>query len=110
MWYCLLLSSILLIIKLIDQSLFFSITRISHTDIPSTKKIDAPPENMKSQDVIAFVFRGGIWVFFLHNFGSKWLIMTTLLFMGYFVWLGYTFKFVLEMMIGLLAFKALASK
>ena len=64
MWYCLLLSSILLIIKLIDQSLFFSITQISQTDIPSTKKIDAPAENMKFQDVIAFVFRGLVFGYF----------------------------------------------
>ena len=106
MWYCLLLSSILLIIKLIDQSLFFSITRISHTDIPSTKKIDAPPENMKFQDVIAFVFRGLVFGYFSFTILVQSELIDASITPIYVVilsWLGYTLvKFVLEMMIGLL--------
>ena len=105
MWYCLLLSSILLIIKLIDQSLFFSITRISHTDIPSTKKIDAPPENMKFQDVIAFVFRGLVFGYFSFTILVQSELIDASITPIYVVilsWLGYTLvKFVLEMMIGL---------
>lgn len=106
MWYCLLLSSILLIIKLIDQSLFFSITRISHTDIPSTKKIDAPPENMKFQYVIAFVFRGLVFGYFSYTLLVQSELIDASITSIYVVilsWLGYTLvKFVLEMMIGLL--------
>ena len=105
MWYCLLLSSILLIIKLLDQSLFFSITRISHTDIPSTKKIDAPPENMKFQDVIAFVFRGLVFGYFSFTILVQSELIDASITPIYVVilsWLGYTLvKFVLEMMIGL---------
>ena len=106
MWYCLLLSSILLIIKLIDQRLFFLITRISHTDIPSTKKIDAPPENMKFQDGIAFLFRGlvfGYFSFILLEQSELIDASVTPLYVVILSWLGYILvKFGLEMMIGLL--------
>ena len=105
MWYCLLLLSILLIIKFSDQRLFFSITRIGHTDIPSTKKIDAPSENIKIQDVIAFGFRGLAFGYFAFTLLAHWELIdayTTPIYMVIGVWLGYTLvKFVLEMMIGL---------
>ncbi len=105
MWYCLLLLSILLLIKFSDQRLFFSITRIGHTDIPSTKKIDAPSENIKIQDVIAFGFRGLAFGYFAFTLLAHWELIdayTTPIYMVIGVWLGYTLvKFVLEMMIGL---------
>jgi hypothetical protein len=105
MWYCLLLLSILLLIKFSDQRLFFSITRISHTDIPSTKKIDAPSENIKIQDVMAFGFRGLVFGYFVFTLLAHWELIdayTTPIYMVIGVWLGYTLvKFVLEMMIGL---------
>ena len=105
MWYCLLLLSILLLIKFRDQRLFFSITRIGHTDIPSTKKIDAPSENIKIQDVMAFVFRGLVFGYFAFTLLAHWKLIdayTTPIYMVIVVWLGYTLiKFVLEMMIGL---------
>ena len=105
MWYCLLLLSILMIIKFSDQRLFFSITRIGHTDIPSTKKIDAPSENVKIQDVMAFGFRGLAFGYFTFTLLAHWKFIdayTTPIYMVIGVWLGYTLvKFVLEMMIGL---------
>ena len=105
MWYCLLLLSILLLIKFRDQRLFFSITRIGHTDIPSTKKIDAPSENIKIQDVMAFGFRGLVFGYFAFTLLAHWKFIdtyTTPIYMVIGVWLGYTLvKFVLEMMIGL---------
>lgn len=105
MWYCLLLLSILLLIKLKDQRLFFSITRVGHTDIPSTKKIDAPPENIKIQDVMAFGFRGLVFGYFAFTLFAHWKLIdasTTPIYMVIGVWLGYTLvKFILEMMIGL---------
>ena len=105
MWYCLLLLSILLLIKLKDQRLFFSITRVGHTDIPSTKKIDAPPENIKIQDVMAFGFRGLVFGYFAFTLFTHWKLIdasTTPIYMVIGVWLGYTLvKFILEMMIGL---------
>ena len=105
MWYCLLLLSILLLIKLRDQRLFFSITRIGHTDIPSTKKIDALSENIKIQDVMAFVFRGLVFGYFAFTLLAYWEVIdayTTPIYMVIGVWLGYTLvKFILEMMIGL---------
>ena len=106
MWYCLLLLSILLLIKVKDQSLFFSITRISHTDIPSTKKIDGPSENIKVQDVVAFAFRGLAFGYFAFILLAKWELIDTSntpihLVIG--IWFGYTLvKFILEMMIGLI--------
>ena len=72
MWYCLLLLSILLLVKFSDQRLFFSITRIGHTDIPSTKKIDGPSENIKIQDVTAFVFRGLVFGYFTFTILVQW--------------------------------------
>jgi hypothetical protein len=106
MWYCLLLLSILLLIKLRDQRLFFSITRIGHTDIPSTKKIDAPSENIKIQDVMAFVFRGLVFGYFAFTLLGHWELIdasNTPIYLVIGVWLGYTLvKFILEMMIGLL--------
>lgn len=105
MWYCLLLLSILLLIKFSDQRLFFSITRIGHTDIPSTKKIDAPSENVKIEDVMAFVFRGLAFGYFTFTLLAQWELIdvsTTPIYMVIGVWLGYTLiKFILEMMIGL---------
>ena len=106
MWYCLMLLSILLLIKLNDQRLFFSITRIGHTDIPSTKKIDAPSENIKTQDVMAFMFRGLVFGYFTSSLLLHWKLIDEFnvpiyLIIG--IWLGYTLvKFILEMMIGLL--------
>ena len=106
MWYCLLLLSILLLVKFSDQRLFFSITRIGHTDIPSTKKIDGPSENIKIQDVTAFVFRGLVFGYFTFTILVQWGLInatTTPIYMIIGVWFGYTLiKFILEMMIGLL--------
>ena len=105
MWYCLLLLSILLLIKFSDQRLFLSIIRIGHTDIPSIKKIDAPSENVKIQDVMAFVFRGLAFGYFTFTLLAHWELIdayTTPVYMVIGVWLGYTLvKFILEMMIGL---------
>ena len=105
MWYCLLLLSILVLIKFSDQRLFFSIIRIGHTDIPSIKKIDAPSENVKIQDVMAFVFRGLAFGYFTFTLLAHWELIdayTTPIYMVIGVWLGYTLvKFILEMMIGL---------
>ena len=106
MWYFLLLLSILLLIKLRDQRLFFSITRIGHTDIPSTKKIDAPSENIKIQDIMAFVFRGLVFGYFAFTLLAQWELIDTSnipIYLVIGIWLGYTLvKFILEMMIGLL--------
>ena len=104
MWYSLLLLCILLVIKVRDQGLFFSITRISQTDIPSTKKINAPSENIKIQDIINFAFRGFTFGYFFHKLLIHWYLIDELtpiyLIIG--VWLGYTIaKFVLEFIIGL---------
>ena len=104
MWYSLLLLSILIIIKVRDQVLFFSMTRISQTDIPSTKKINAPSENIKIQDIISFAFRGFVFGYFVYKlFVHSHLIDTlTPIYLVISVWLGYTTaKFVLELIIGL---------
>jgi hypothetical protein len=106
MWYCLLLLSILLLVKFSDQRLFFSITRIGHTDIPSTKKIDVPSENIKIQDVMAFVFRGLVFGYFTFTILVQWGLIdatTTPIYMIIGVWLGYILiKYILEITIGLL--------
>ena len=104
MWYSLLMLCILLVIKVRDQELFFSITRISQTDTPSTKKINAPSENIKIQDIITFAFRGFAFGYFVYKLLVHWYLIDALtpiyLFIG--VWLGYTIaKFVLEFIIGL---------
>jgi len=105
-WYCLFLLSILLLIKLKDQRLFFSIIRIGHTDIPSTKKIDAPSENIKIQDIMAFIFRGVVFGYFTSSFLLHWKFINEFNLPIYILigaWLIYTLiKFILEMMIGLL--------
>ena len=104
-WYSLLLFSILLIIKLFDQHLFFSITRVGHTDIPYTKKIDAPSEKVKIQNLMAFVFRGLVFSYFTFKLLTHWELIdssATPIYMVFGVWLGYTLvKFVIEMIIGL---------
>ena len=102
MWYSLLMLCILLVIKVRDQELFFSITRISQTDTPSTKKINAPSENIKIQDIITFAFRGFAFGYFVYKLLVHWYLIDALtpiyLFIG--VWLGYTIaKFVLEFII-----------
>ena len=106
MWYCLLLLSILLLIKLKDQRLFFSIIRIAHTDIPSTKKIDAPSENIKIQDIMVFMFRGLVFGYFTSSLLLHWKFYNEFNLPIYILigaWLIYTLiKFILEMMIGLL--------
>ena len=106
MWYCLLLLSILLLIKFRDQHLFFSITRIGHTDIPYNKKIDMPSENIKVQDVMAFGFRGLVFGYFTFTLLEHYELIdasTTPIYMVIGVWLGYTLvKFILEMIIGLI--------
>ena len=104
MWYSLPMLCILLVIKVRDQELFFSITRISQTDTPSTKKINAPSENIKIQDIITFAFRGFAFGYFVYKLLVHWYLIDALtpiyLFIG--VWLGYTIaKFVLEFIIGL---------
>ena len=104
MWYSLLLLCILLVIKVRDQGLFFSITRISQTDIPSTKKINAPSENIKIQDIITFAFRGFAFGYFVYKLLVHWYLIDALtpIYLVIGVWLGYTTaKFVLEFIIGL---------
>ena len=101
-----LLLFILLIIKLRDEHLFFSIIRIGYTDIPSTKKIDAPSENIKIQNVMTFVFRGLVFGYFAFKLLIHLEIIdayTTPIYMVIGVWLGYTIvKFIYKMMVGLL--------
>ena len=104
MWYSLLILCILIMIKIRDQVLFFSITRISQTNIPSTKKINAPSENIKIQDIISFAFRGLVFGYFVYKLLVNLHLINELtpiyLIIG--VWLGYTTaKFVLEFIIGL---------
>ena len=104
MWYSLLILCILIMIKIRDQVLFFSITRISQTNIPSTKKINAPSENIKIQDIISFAFRGFVFGYFVYKLLVNLHLINELtpiyLLIG--VWLGYTTaKFVLEFIIGL---------
>ena len=104
MWYSLLLLCIFLVIKVRDQGLFFSITRISQTDIPSTKKINAPSENIKIQDIIPFAFRGFAFGYFVYKLLVHWYLIDALtpIYLVIGVWLGYTTaKFVLEFIIGL---------
>ena len=104
MWYTLLLLCILLLIKVRDQELFFSITRISQTDIPSTKKINAPTEKIKIQDIITFGFRGLVFGYFVNKLLVHWHLIDALtpIYLVIGVWLGYTIaKFVLEFIIGL---------
>ena len=104
MWYSLLILCILIMIKIRDQVLFFSITRISQTNIPSTKKINAPSDNIKIQDIISFAFRGLVFGYFVYKLLVNLHLINELtpiyLLIG--VWLGYTTaKFVLEFIIGL---------
>ena len=104
MWYSLLILCILIIIKIRDQVLFFSITRISQTNIPSTKKINAPSENIKIQDIISFAFRGFVFGYFVYKLLVNWHLIDALtpIYLVIGVWLGYTTaKFVLEFIIGL---------
>jgi len=105
MWYCLLVLSILLLIKFSDQLLFFSISRIGYTDIPFTKKIDAPSENIKIHDVMAFIFRGLVFGYFAFTILTHLELIeksTTPVYIVIGVWLCYTLvKFILEIMIGL---------
>ena len=104
MWYTLLLLCILLLIKVRDQELFFSITRISQTDIPSTKKINAPTEKIKIQDIITFGFRGLVFGYFVNKLLVHWHLIDALtpIYLVIGVWLGYTTaKFVFEFIIGL---------
>ena len=103
MWYSLLLLCILLVIKVRDQGSFFSIIRISQTDIPSTKKINAPSENIKIQDIITFAFRGFAFGYFVYKLLVHWYLIDALtpIYWVIGVWLGYTTaKFVLEFIIG----------
>ncbi|MDC3079568.1 hypothetical protein OA336_02380, partial [Flavobacteriaceae bacterium] len=91
-------------IKVRDQVLFFSITRISQTNIPSTKKINAPSENIKIQDIITFAFRGFVFGYFVYKLLVHWHLIDALtpIYLVIGVWLGYTTaKFVLEFIIGL---------
>lgn len=104
MWYSLLILCILIIIKIRDQVLFFSITRISQTNIPSTKKINAPSENIKIQDIISFAFRGFVFGYFVYKLLVNLHLINELtpIYLVIGVWLGYTTaKFVLEFIIGL---------
>ena len=104
MWYSLLLLCFLIVIKVRDQGLFFSITRISQTDIPSTKKINTPTENIKIQDIITFTFRGFAFGYFFHKLLVYWHLIDALtpIYLVIGVWLSYTTaKFVLEFIIGL---------
>ena len=105
MWYSLLILCILIMIKIRDQVLFFSITRISQTNIPSTKKINAPSENIKIQDIISFAFRGFVFGYFVYKLFVNLHLINELtpIYLVIGVWLGYTTaKFVLEFIIGLL--------
>ena len=104
MWYSLLILCILIIIKIRDQVLFFSITRISQTNIPSTKKINAPSEKIKIQDIISFAFRGFVFGYFVYKLLVNLHLINELtpIYLVIGVWLGYTTaKFVLEFIIGL---------
>ena len=104
MWYSLLILCILIIIKIRDQVLFFSITRISQTNIPSTKKINAPSENIKIQDIISFAFRGFVFGYFVYKLLVNLHLINELtpIYLVIGVWLGYTTaKFILEFIIGL---------
>ena len=104
MWYSLLILCILIIIKIRDKVLFFSITRISQTNIPSTKKINAPSENIKIQDIISFAFRGFVFGYFVYKLLVNLHLINKLtpIYLVIGVWLGYTTaKFVLEFIIGL---------
>ena len=104
MWYSLLILCILIMIKIRDQVLFFSITRISQTNIPSTKKINAPSENIKIQDIISFAFRGLVFGYFVYKLLVNLHLINELtpIYLVISVWLGYTTaKFVLEFIIGL---------
>ena len=104
MWYSLLILCILIMIKVRDQVLFFSITRISQTNIPSTKKINAPSENIKIQDIISFTFRGFVFGYFVYKLLLHWHLIDALtpIYLVIGVWFGYTTaKFVLEFIIGL---------
>ena len=104
MWYSLLILCILIMIKIRDQVLFFSITRISQTNIPSTKKINAPSENIKIQDIISFAFRGFVFGYFVYKLLVNLHLINELtpIYLVISVWLGYTTaKFVLEFIIGL---------
>ena len=104
MWYSLLILCILIMIKIRDQVLFFSITRISQTNIPSTKKINAPSENIKIQDIISFAFRGFVFGYFVYKLLVNLHLINELtpIYLVIGVWLGYTTaKFVLEFIIGL---------
>ena len=104
MWYSLLILCILIMIKIRDQVLFFSITRISQTNIPSTKKINAPSDNIKIQDIISFAFRGLVFGYFVYKLLVNLHLINELtpIYLVIGVWLGYTTaKFVLEFIIGL---------
>ena len=104
MWYSLLILCILIMIKIRDQVLFFSITHISQTNIPSTKKINAPSENIKIQDIISFAFRGFVFGYFVYKLLVNLHLINELtpIYLVIGVWLGYTTaKFVLEFIIGL---------
>ena len=104
MWYSLLILCILIMIKIRDQVLFFSITRISQTNIPSTKKINAPSENIKIQDIISFAFRGFVFGYFVYKLLVNLHLINELtpIYLVIGVWLGYTTaKFILEFIIGL---------
>ena len=104
MWYSLLILCILIMIKIRDQVLFFSITRISQTNIPSTKKINAPSENIKIQDIISFAFRGFVFGYFVYKLLVNLHLINELtpIYLVIGVWFGYTtVKFVLEFIIGL---------
>ena len=104
MWYSLLILCILIMIKIRDQVLFFSITRISQTNIPSTKKINAPSEKIKIQDIISFAFRGFVFGYFVYKLLVNLHLINELtpIYLVIGVWLGYTTaKFVLEFIIGL---------
>ncbi len=104
MWYSLLLLCFLLVIKVRDQGSFFSIIRINQTDIPSTKKINTPSENIKIQDIITFAFRGFAFGYFVYKLLVHWYLIDVLtpIYLVIGVWLGYTTaKFVLEFIIGL---------
>ena len=98
--------SVLLLIKIRDQRLFFSITRIGHTDVSYNKKIDAPSENIRIQDVMAFVFRGLAFGYFAFTLLAHFDLIdasTTSTYVVICMWLCYILiKFILEMMIGLI--------
>lgn len=106
MWYLILLVCLLLLIKLSDSKEFFKIVGIGRSDISYSKKILAPVEKIKGQNLLTFLFRGLTFSFFVFLLTKESGVLAghnISIYFIFFVWFAYsTIRLLLEVITGLL--------